>query len=90
MQRSELAIILFLVAGLMPTAASAQQIAPDANQAPAQLRPERTPQQSDQTQSQSSPVQPDRTPFSPRGRRAQDEMDGLERTEGAGVAGPCL
>ena len=65
MQRSELAIILFLVSGLMSTASSAQQIAPDANQAPAQLRPERTTQQSDQTQRQSSPVQPERTPQQP-------------------------
>lgn len=62
MRRSDMASILLLVFGLVPVAASAQQTAPDPNEVPAQVRPERPSPQSGQGQTQTAPVQPERTP----------------------------
>src|SRR3954468_12966381 len=62
MRRSDIFFVLLVVSGFVPSAASAQQTVPDANQVPAQTRPEATSPQPDQAQTQNAPVQPDRTP----------------------------
>jgi hypothetical protein len=59
MRCSDMAIILFLLSGLVPVAASAQQIAPDPNQA-TQARSGQQ-QQPEQAQNQGNPAQPGRT-----------------------------
>ncbi|MET4220489.1 hypothetical protein ABIB00_005718 [Bradyrhizobium sp. LB14.3] len=62
MRRSDLATLLFLLSGFVPVTASAQQTTPDTNQSSSQAGPDRTPQQSGQSQTQNTPTQPDRTP----------------------------
>jgi hypothetical protein len=61
MRCSDMATILFLLSGVIPVTATAQQIAPDPNQ-PSQVRPQQTPAQLDQGQTSNTPAQADRTP----------------------------
>ncbi|MEK9280472.1 MULTISPECIES: hypothetical protein [unclassified Bradyrhizobium] len=62
MRRSDLAAILFLMSGIIPVTASAQQTTSDTNQSTSQAGPERPAQQSGQSQAQDTPTQPERTP----------------------------